>query len=54
MVKVPVDVHADEVFEVILDLRLFSVICPLDADAGDKISIIAPFQFLKRRMGRLK
>ena len=33
---------ADDVFEVVLDNRVFSVICPLDAGGGDRISVTAP------------
>ena len=42
MVKVPLYVQPDDIFEVVLDFRLFTVICPVDADGGDKISLIAP------------
>ena len=36
------NVQPDDVFEVVLDFRLFTVICPADADGGDKISLLAP------------
>ena len=42
MVKVPLEVQPDDVFEIVLDCRLFTVICPLDADGGDTISLLAP------------
>jgi hypothetical protein len=45
--RVPAGVRPDDVFEVVLDLRLFSVICPLDAEGGDNIAIVAPDPRLK-------
>ena len=45
--KVPAGVRPDDVFEIVLDLRLFSVICPLDAEGGDNIVIVAPVPKLK-------
>jgi hypothetical protein len=45
--RVPAGVRPDDVFEVVLDLRLFSVICPLDAEGGDNIAIVAPDSRLK-------
>jgi hypothetical protein len=45
--RVPAGVRPDDVFEVVLDLQLFSVICPLDAEGGDNIAIVAPDPRLK-------
>jgi hypothetical protein len=42
VIKVPSNIKADEAFEILLDLRLFSVICPVDAEGGDLINVIAP------------
>ena len=41
----------DDVFALVLDLRSFSVICPLDAEAGDNISVTAPAPALSLLQG---
>jgi len=40
--RVPYGVRPDDVFEVVLELRPFTVICPGDAQAGDNIAVWAP------------
>jgi hypothetical protein len=39
---VPAGVRPDDVFELVLDLRPFSVICPMDAEGGNNIAVTAP------------
>jgi hypothetical protein len=39
---VPSGVRPDDVFELVLDLRPFSVICPMDAEGGNNIAVTAP------------
>lgn len=41
----------DDVFALVLDLRSFSVICPLDAEGGDNISVTAPAPALSSLQG---
>ena len=41
----------DDVFALVLDLRSFSVICPLDAEGGDNISVTAPAPALSLLQG---
>lgn len=38
----PSGVRPDDVFELVLDLRPFSVICPMDAEGGNNIAVTAP------------
>ena len=40
--RVPSGLKADDVFEVILDLRPYSVICPVETEGGDFIAVMAP------------
>ena len=42
VIQVPSGVRPDDVFELVLDLRPFSVICPIDAEGGDNIAVTAP------------
>jgi hypothetical protein len=42
VIQVPSGVRPDDVFELVLDLRPFSVICPMDAEGGNNIAVTAP------------
>ena len=42
VVRVPSGIKSDDVFEVILDLRPYSVICPVETEGGDFIAVMAP------------